>query len=66
CKAIAAAKNSEQKNSVTFQSQKLEFPPAHAGLVLVAPSDVEILSQDTFAESMPQKPPTPPPRPLFV
>lgn len=66
CKAIAADKNSEQKNSLTCQNQKLEFLPSHDGLILVAPSDVEILCQDTFAESMPQKPPTPPPRPLFT
>jgi hypothetical protein len=66
CKAIAAAKNSGQKNHVTFEQQKLDFPPIEGSLVLMAPSQVEIPSPDTFAKSVPQKPPVPPPRGSFV
>jgi hypothetical protein len=66
CKAIAAAKKSEQKNQVTFEQQKLDFPPVDGGLVLIAPSRVEISSANTFSESTFQKPLTPPPRGFFV
>jgi hypothetical protein len=66
CKAIAAAKKSEQKNQVTFEQPRLDFPPVEGSLVLIAPSRVEISSPDMFAESILQKPPTPPPRGFFV
>jgi hypothetical protein len=66
CKAIAAAKKSEQKNQITYEQQKLDFPPIDGGLVLIAPSRVEISSANTFAESILQKPLTPPPRGFFV
>lgn len=66
CKAIAAAKNSEQKNQSILVTQKLEFPPVQGRLILTAPSPVEIPSPNTFAESISQKPPTPPPRGCFV
>jgi hypothetical protein len=66
CKAIAAAKKSEQKTQVTFELQKLDFLPVEGGLVLIAPSRVEIPSLNSFAESMLQRPPTPPPRGFFV
>ncbi|HEV2319011.1 MAG TPA: hypothetical protein VGV18_04630 [Verrucomicrobiae bacterium] len=66
CKAIAAARKSGQKNQVTFEQQKLDFPPVEGSLVLVAPSRMEIPLFNTFASSVPQKPPTPPPREFFV
>jgi hypothetical protein len=67
CKAIAAGKKSEKKNEFTTQIQKLEFPPAKANPVLIAPSNFRLLPQGTsFAKSHFQKPPTPPPRGLFA
>jgi len=66
CKAIAAGKKSEQKNQVAFGQQKLDFPPVQERLLLIAPSPVEILSPNTFAASILQKPLTPPPRGSFV
>jgi hypothetical protein len=66
CRAIAAAKKSEQKSQITFEQQKLDFPPVDGGLVLIAPSRVEIDSPNTFAGTVPQKPPTPPPRGFFI
>jgi len=67
CKAIAAGKKSEKKNEFTGQNQKLEFPPAKENPVLIAPSSFQLLPQgNSFAESLPQKPPTPPPRGFFV
>lgn len=66
CKAIAAAKNSEQKNQIVLVTQKLDFLPVHGRLILAAPMPVEIPSPDMFAASIPQKPPVPPPRELFV
>lgn len=68
CKAIAAAKKSEQKNEYTLQLQKLEFPPAPGNFVLVAPVQFQLLpaANDAFSKSLAHKPPTPPPRGLFV
>ena len=68
CKAIAAAKNSEKKSAFTLQTQKLEFPPVTENFVLVAPTRFETLpgANDTFAESLTQKPLTPPPRSFFA
>jgi hypothetical protein len=67
CKAIAAAKKSEQKTEFLLQSQKLEFPPAPESLILVAPARFHLLPQaDTFAESLTHPPLTPPPRAAFV
>jgi hypothetical protein len=67
CKAIAAAKKSEKKNEFALQTQKLEFPPFKENVVLIAPSQFELLPQkNSFAESFLQKPPTPPPRGFFV
>jgi hypothetical protein len=65
CKAIAAAKKSGQKAEFLLQSQKLEFPPAPEILILVAPTRFQLLPQaDTYAESLPHPPLTPPPRRL--
>ena len=67
CKAIAAGKKSEKKNEFTLQTQKLEFPPAKENPVLIAPSRFQLLPQaNFFADSLAQKPPTPPPRGVFV
>ena len=67
CKAIAAAKKSEKKNEFTLQTQKLEFPPAKENPVLIAPSNFQLLAQmNFFADSLTQKPLTPPPRNLYA
>lgn len=67
CNAIAAGKKSEQKNEFTAQMQKLEFPPVKENFVLIAPSRFQLMPQaNTFAESLTQKPLTPPPRGFFV
>lgn len=67
CKAIAAAKKSEQKQQLNLQTSKLEFTPIQDNLVLIAPSRLgPFPRKDLFAESLFQKPPTPPPRSFFV
>ena len=67
CKAIAAAKQSEKKNSFSFQSQKLEFPPLKDQFVLIAPSQFQLLPQNiSFTKSLAQKPLLQPPRGFFV
>lgn len=67
CRAIAAAKKSEQKREFTQQVTKLEYPPAPENFVFVAPSHFQFLSQfNFFAESRNHEPPTPPPRRLFA
>jgi hypothetical protein len=67
CKAITAGKKSEQKGEFTLQTQKLEFPPSPENFTLVAPSHFQLLPlANAFAESLPLRPPTPPPRNLFA
>jgi hypothetical protein len=67
CKAIAAGKKSEKKSEAASPMQKFEFPPLKGNLVLVAPSNLPLVPPaNYFAESFPQKPPTPPPRGFFV
>jgi len=67
CKAIANAKNSEQKNQLTSQDLKLDFLPVHECLALIAPSRLELLPRkDLVGESVSLKPPTPPPRSFFI
>jgi hypothetical protein len=67
CKAIANAKNSEQKNQLTSQDLKLDFLPAHNSFALIAPSHLELFPRkDLSGEPVSLKPPTPPPRPFFV
>jgi len=67
CKAIASGKKSEQKKEYTAQLQKLEFPLVRENLILIAPSNFQLLPQaNTFAHSLTQKPPTPPPRGIFA
>lgn len=67
CKAIAAGKKSEQKKDSTTPIQKLEFLLAEGNVVLIAPSLFQVSSQEhTFANSLPEKPPTQPPREIFA
>jgi hypothetical protein len=67
CKAITAAKKSEKQSEFGLQAQKLEFPPAKDNPLLFAPSDFQFLPHlNFFAESLTQKPLTPPPRGFFV
>jgi hypothetical protein len=67
CKAIVAAKKSQQKSEFTLQLLKLEFPPTKENIVLIAPSHFELLPQaESSAKSLFQEPPTPPPRCFFV
>jgi hypothetical protein len=67
CKAIASEKKSEQNSEFTAQMQKFEFPPVKENFVLIAPTQFQFLPQaNTFAESLTQKPLTPPPRGFFV
>jgi hypothetical protein len=67
CRAIAAGKNSEQKNQFSLQKQKLDFPPLQNSFALIAPSRPEFsLPAVGFVEAAPPAPPTPPPRSLFV
>ena len=67
CKAIAAAKKTEQKNQAVSQDLKLDFLLAQESLVLIAPSRLELFPRkDLSAESVSLKPLTPPPRSFFV
>jgi hypothetical protein len=67
CKAIAAGKQSEKKTELSFQSQKLEFPPVKENSVLIAPSQFQLLPlENSSAQSFSQKPPLQPPRGFFV
>jgi hypothetical protein len=67
CKAIAAATQSEKKMDLSFQSQKLEFPPLKENFTLVAPPQFQLLPQENFsAKSFAQKPLLQPPREFFV
>jgi hypothetical protein len=67
CKAIAAGKQSEKKNEFSFQSQKLEFPPLAEKIILIPPSQFQLLPlQKHSAESLAQKPLLQPPREFFV
>jgi hypothetical protein len=67
CKVISAGKKSEQKREFTAQMEKLEFPPVKESPVLIPPSDFQLMPRaNTFAHSLTQKPPTPPPRGRFA
>lgn len=67
CRAIAAAKKTEQKNQISFEGQKLEFPPLQGNVILIAPSRFDVLPlPNAFVVSVRLKPPTPPPRGRFV
>ena len=67
CKAIAAGKKSEKKSAATAPALKLEYPPLAGKIILIPPSQFDLLPQtDSFAESLSSKPPLPPPRGFFV
>jgi hypothetical protein len=67
CKAVAAGEASQQKSAFTLELKKLEFPPAPERFVFVAPTQFWRLPQvNTFADSLPHPPLTPPPRRLSV
>jgi hypothetical protein len=67
CKAIAAAKKSEQKKEYASATLKLEFPPATEKFVLIAPKSVSSFSaMSDIAEASFPKPPVPPPRSCLV
>ena len=67
CKAIAAGKQSEKKTELSFQLQKLEFPPLKENVVLIAPPQFQLLPQkNSFAKFISQKPLLQPPRGFFV
>jgi hypothetical protein len=67
CKAIAAGKQSEKKTELSFQSQKLQFPPLNENFTLIAPSQFRLLPlENSSAKSLAQKPLLQPPRGFFV
>ncbi len=67
CKAIAASRKSQQKNEFTSLTLKMEFPPTAESIVLVPPSQFELLAlRNYFAGLTFQKPLLPPPRPSFA
>jgi hypothetical protein len=67
CKAIAAGKQSEKKTELSFQSQKLEFPPLNENFTLIAPTQFYFLPQEnSSAKSLVQRPLLQPPRGFFV
>lgn len=67
CKTIAAAKRSGKKTEFILQIPKIEFPPLPDNMVLAAPSRFQLLPlTNSSAESLAVRPPTPPPRGLFV
>lgn len=67
CQAIAAGKKSEQKSEFTAATLKLEFPPQTQKIILIPPSQFELLPLENLpAKTFAQKPPLPPPRGFFV
>ena len=67
CRAIAAAKKSEQKREFTSAMLKLEFPPVADKIVLIPAKAFSTRSAtDTFADLAFPRPPVPPPRSRFV
>ena len=67
CKAIAAAKKSQQKTEAVAPILKMEYPPAPEKIVLISPAPISAFSLATLAaDSSFQKPPLPPPRAFCV
>jgi hypothetical protein len=63
CKAIADGKKSEKKNDCAPLFKTLEFPPVADDFVLTIPARFAPPARaDSFAKSLSQTPPTPPPR----
>jgi len=64
CRAIAAAKKSEQKSAAVAPVLKMEFPPAAKLAALIPPGRFEILPlHNAFAQALSFPPASPPPRP---
>lgn len=67
CKQIAAERKADQKKEFSAPAKRLEFPPVRANPVLIAPLRFCLVPQtETFVCSIPQEPPTPPPRGFFA
>jgi hypothetical protein len=67
CKAIAAGKKAENKSEAVAPTLKLEFPPVNETVVLVAPSQFQLLPLENFpAKFLSQKPLLQPPRGFLV
>jgi hypothetical protein len=63
CRAIATAKNSEQKSAAVSPVLKMEFPPVTDPFKLFAPQPLSAFSAaDCAANLISDKPPVPPPR----
>ena len=66
CRAIAAGKQSEKKNTAT-PNQRFDGLLPRQNFTLIAPSRLKLVPQlDASSGSIPREPPTPPPRSLFV
>jgi hypothetical protein len=67
CKAIAAARQAEQKSAAVAPVLKMKFPPTAENTVLSSPSIFELLPlKNSFAGALSSKPQLPPPRSLAV
>jgi hypothetical protein len=67
CKAIAAAKAAQKKSEAVASALKLECTPLADGAKLAPQAQFEKVARtNTFAESLPSKPPVPPPRQFFA
>jgi hypothetical protein len=67
CRAIAEGKKSEKKTAVLTSSQKMEFPPLKETMAFIQPSHfLSFRRTNSPSGLLPQKPPFPPPRSLFV
>ena len=67
CRAILAGKKAEKKSAAVTSDLKMEFPPMMDKLALIAPppaSALSLASRSAGASFL--KPPSPPPRGLFV
>jgi hypothetical protein len=63
CKHIAAARNSQKRSEIPPPAQKREFPPPTLRWLSFTPTRfLRMPAGDTFADSLPLTPPTPPPR----
>jgi hypothetical protein len=67
CKTIATGKQSERKAEFPGRMPKLECPAVCQPVVWIAPARPFVPPPaDTFADLLPQSPPTPPPRGLLA
>jgi hypothetical protein len=67
CKKIAREKSREKKSEFQFSLKRFDFSHTLAGYVFTPPSFFWNINAAEFsARQLPQAPPTPPPRGLFV